>query len=225
MEREQFYDALDLLDDGLIAEAAGLLRKRPKKIITWSRVVAAAAICLVVSGVLFWGGLFNQKAASEVEPEIESNALFVDYYTSVDDMIKAADIIVTGEVVDSIPERRHDMIFTKQKVRVDKVYHGHIKSGDVILVLQTGGSLNGMVTKSFDEIPLFKKGEYVLFLYHTDEGHYNIQGGYQGAGTVTGNKVQFSRVKGDAITKALSGKSLADLETIIRDKVEQIHGQ
>ncbi|MGI6090900.1 MAG: hypothetical protein ACOYEL_05900 [Saccharofermentanales bacterium] len=75
-----------------------------------------------------------------------------------------------------------------------------------------------MVTKGFDEIPLFKQGkEYVLFLYHTDEGHYNTQGEFQGAGTVTGNKVQFSRVKCDEITKALSGKNLADLDTIIRD--------
>lgn len=56
---------------------------------------------------------------------------------------------------------------------------------NTVTVMQTGGSKDGLTTKPFADAPLLKSGKtYLLFLEQTEEGHFLIAGGYQGAAEV-----------------------------------------
>lgn len=131
-------------------------------------------------------------------------------------------MIVIGTVIDSIPEKRVDMIFTMQVIKIDKYIKGEKVPDDTVNVLQTGGELNGEKTFEFEEAPLFKiKDKYLLFLSKTSEGHYLVAGGYQGSDKIVNGKVRFN-MESDNIAKVFDNKRLDDVEALInKDLVKE----
>lgn len=169
---------------------------------------------LIISFVVY----YNINQSTEIIPDAD----WASHYDNINDLIKNSGIIIKGKVIDSKPEQRVDLIFTMQEVKIEKVYYGEIKEGDTVSVLQTGGELNGKKTTPFREAPIWNKGdEYLLFLEHTDEGHYLVLGGYQGAGRIENNKVKFSKVKNDNIAKEFSNKKLLDIESYISQIINE----
>ena len=86
MEREQLQDAIGQVDDSLTAETDRILRKGVRKLPVWTRLVAAAAaICLVAGGVLFWGktkpgpGQEAVVLAQPIYPERAARPIEEDY--------------------------------------------------------------------------------------------------------------------------------------------------
>ncbi len=86
MEREQLQDAIGKVDDSLTAETDRILRKGVRKLPVWTRLVAAAAaICLVAGGVLFWGqtkpgsGQDTVVLAQPIYPERAARPIEADY--------------------------------------------------------------------------------------------------------------------------------------------------
>lgn len=107
------------------------------------------------------------------------------------------------------------MVFTKQIAEIDKVYYGSLNVGDKIEILQTGGVYENIETSPIMEAPLLdKKGEYLLFLRYTKEGHYLILGGYQGVGLIHMNKIKFNEAN-SKMSKELKDKSMTKLEELI----------
>ena len=145
----------------------------------------------------------------------KANASWVNHYTDTKALTDKSDLIVIGKVIDSVPEKRVDMIFTMQNIKIDKYVKGEKVADDTVKVLQTGGELNGKKTVEFEDSPLFKiNDKYLLFLEKTTEGHYLVSGGYQGLGKIVDGKVKVN-VDGDEIGKVFKNKSIEDVEAII----------
>lgn len=112
---------------------------------------------------------------------------WVSCFDSLDDMKTDSDIIITGTVVGTETELRHDVVFTRCYVRIDKQEKGTLSAGTVIPVLQTGGTYGNITTPEIADAPLLKVGDsYELYLTATDgleayKNYYLISGGFQGA--------------------------------------------
>lgn len=112
---------------------------------------------------------------------------WVSCFDSLDDMKADSDIIITGTVVRTETELRHDVVFTRCYVRIDKQEKGTLCAGTVIPVLQTGGTYGNITTPEIADAPLLKVGDsYELYLTATDgleayKNYYLISGGFQGA--------------------------------------------
>lgn len=112
---------------------------------------------------------------------------WVSCFDSLDDMKANSDIIITGTVVRTETELRHDVVFTRCYVRIDKQEKGNLSAGTVIPVLQTGGTYGNITTPEIEDAPLLKVGDsYELYLTATDgleayKNYYLISGGFQGA--------------------------------------------
>lgn len=112
---------------------------------------------------------------------------WVSCFDSLDDMKADSDIIITGTVVGTETELRHDVVFTRCYVRIDKQEKGTLSAGTVIPVLQTGGTYGNITTPEIADAPLPKVGDsYELYLTATDgleayKNYYLISGGFQGA--------------------------------------------
>lgn len=112
---------------------------------------------------------------------------WVSCFDSLDDMKADSDIIITGTVVRTETELRHDVVFTRCYVRIDKQEKGTLSAGTVIPVLQTGGTYGSITTPEIADAPLLKVGDsYELYLTATDDleaykNYYLISGGFQGA--------------------------------------------
>lgn len=112
---------------------------------------------------------------------------WVSCFDSLDDMKADSDIIITGTVVGTETELRHDVVFTRCYVRIDKQEKGTLSAGTVIPVLQTGGTYGNITTPEIADVPLLKVGDsYELYLTATDgleayKNYYLISGGFQGA--------------------------------------------
>lgn len=112
---------------------------------------------------------------------------WVSCFDSLDDMKADSDIIITGTVVRTETELRHDVVFTRCYVRIDKQEKGTLSAGTVIPVLQTGGTYGNITTPEIADAPLLKVGDsYELYLTATDgleayKNYYLISGGFQGA--------------------------------------------
>lgn len=112
---------------------------------------------------------------------------WVSCFDSLDDMKADSDIIITGTVVRTETELRHDVVFTRCYVRIDKQEKGTLSAGTVIPVLQTGGTYGNITTPEIADAPLLKVGDsYELYLTAADDleaykNYYLISGGFQGA--------------------------------------------
>lgn len=112
---------------------------------------------------------------------------WVSCFDSLDDMKADSDIIITGTVVGTETELRHDVVFTRCYVRIDKQEKGTLSAGTVIPVLQTGGTYGNITTPEIADAPLLKVGDsYELYLTAADDleaykNYYLISGGFQGA--------------------------------------------
>ncbi len=112
---------------------------------------------------------------------------WVSCFDWLDDMKADSDIIITGTVVGTETELRHDVVFTRCYVRIDKQEKGTLSAGTVIPVLQTGGTYGNITTPEIADAPLLKVGDsYELYLTATDgleayKNYYLISGGFQGA--------------------------------------------
>lgn len=112
---------------------------------------------------------------------------WVSCFDSLDDMKADSDIIITGTVVRTETELRHDVVFTRCYIRIDKQEKGTLSAGTVIPVLQTGGTYGNITTPEIADAPLLKVGDsYELYLTATDgleayKNYYLISGGFQGA--------------------------------------------
>ncbi len=112
---------------------------------------------------------------------------WVSCFDWLDDMKADSDIIIMGTVVGTETELRHDVVFTRCYVRIDKQEKGTLSAGTVIPVLQTGGTYGNITTPEIADAPLLKVGDsYELYLTATDgleayKNYYLISGGFQGA--------------------------------------------
>lgn len=112
---------------------------------------------------------------------------WVSCFDSLDDMKADSDIIITGTVVRTETELRHDVVFTRCYIRIDKQEKGTLSAGTVIPVLQTGGTYGNITTPEIADAPLLKVGDsYELYLTAADDleaykNYYLISGGFQGA--------------------------------------------
>lgn len=112
---------------------------------------------------------------------------WVSCFDSLDDMKADSDVIITGTVIRTETELRHDVVFTRCYVRIDKQEKGTLSAGTVIPVLQTGGTYGNITTPEIADAPLLKVGDsYELYLTATDgleayKNYYLISGGFQGA--------------------------------------------
>lgn len=150
-----------------------------------------------------------------LKQEIKGHASWVNHYNDTKTLADKSDLIIIGKVVDSVPEKRVDMVFTKQHIKIDKYIIGDKVADDVVQVLQTGGELNGQKTVELEDAPLFKVNDkYILFLEKTTEGHYLIMGGYQGTGKIVDGKIKVN-VDTDEIGKVFKNKSAEEVEAIV----------
>ena len=113
-----------------------------------------------------------------------TSASWSNTYQTLSDLQSASDIIIKGYLISSIPEQRHDLVFSKELVGISQVIKGTIKSNNVE-ILQTGGNLNGLVTPPIESAPLLRKNtEYLMYLQYVKDEQYGeyylITGGDQG---------------------------------------------
>lgn len=159
----------------------------------------------------------NNIALNMNDKKPKSFASWINHYQSASEMTQKADLIIKGKLIDESTEKRVNLIFTKAVIEVSKVYKGDIKENDTVIVLQTGGEMNGEKTEPFEEAPLLKNdGEHILFLESTSEGHYLIAGGYQGVGKIKNGKVVFN-APDDEATKEFKNKNLTEVEKLIKE--------
>lgn len=151
-----------------------------------------------------------------------AHADWTEHYESMKEMVDAADLILTGTVSASTPEQRVDLIFTQQTIQIDTCIKGEANAGDCVNVLQTGGTLGDITTTPFAECPLFSTGDtMLLFLHKTNEGHYLVLGGYQGAGTIVDGVVQVEPGNlQDPVVQALQGATVASVETLVSQAMD-----
>lgn len=177
--------------------------------------------------VLFLAVFFYTNDAlkkSKVNTESAGNtasASWHDHYENVDELIKAADIIIHGKQIDSYTVQIVDMIFTKEVIEVEKVYQGDVLKGDKIEVIQTGGEMNNISTAPIEDAPLLEKnGGYFLALKKSTEGSYTILGGFQGVAEIQGNdKLKFNN-ENDEIALEFKNESFAEIEGTLADKIK-----
>lgn len=201
-----------------------------------SKKIIILAIAIAIGSLILLNNLYNNnvsKAASDTNFDISAD--WADHFVDLKSMIKETDLIVVGEVVDSIPEKRVNLIFTMQYIKIEECLKGSASKNDVIKVLQTGGEYDGKYTQAFPEIPLWKTGDkMILFLEYapddgyTQGGHYNVAGGYQGYGFIKNSVICSDVINSDGeedsndkvndkISNEIAGKTVEEMKTIIGD--------
>jgi hypothetical protein len=145
-----------------------------------------------------------------------ASADWIDHYNDFNSMASAADLIIKGKKVDSYPEQRADLIFTKQVIEIKKIYKGDLNIGDKIEILQTGGTINNITTLPIEEAQLLdNNGNYLLLLRKSSEGHYLILGGYQGVGLIKDDENVIFNDANTEFTNDLKSKKLKDIEEVL----------
>ena len=117
-----------------------------------------------------------------------TTASWNEYYLTEEEMLNDADLVIIGSVENITTEVRYDMVFTKNFISIDKIYLNRvdIQDDELIPVLQTGGSCNGITTPAIDDCTLLKnKTQYKFYLQYIPQteqydDYYLILGGYQG---------------------------------------------
>lgn len=177
-----------------------------------AKIIIMIFSLVLVSGIIYFS--LPNKTNSTNKITNTAHADWTEHFLDLKSLAKSSDLIITGKKIDSYAEQRVDLIFTKEVIEVNKVYSGIIAKGDKIEILQTGGTLNGIETKPFEEAPLLdKNGDYLLFLRLTSEGHYLILGGYQGVGLIKNDKIILN--EHNSKMTELNDKNITDLEKLI----------
>lgn len=190
-------------------------RKLVFRVLLVSLIVAVSALNII-----------GKLTTEQIKVPATASASWNEHYDTMADLINRSELIVLGSVVDSIPEKRVDLIFTKQVIRIDKVGNGTgFNVGDTIQVLQTGGYMNGEITEAFYDDPLFTKGsQHLLFLRKTRDntGLYVKLGGFQGRAEVGKDGVLGVTVEGDPVKKHLAKRPIdsvyQEIETLKKAK-------
>ncbi|HHX72876.1 MAG TPA: hypothetical protein GX701_08140 [Clostridiales bacterium] len=152
------------------------------------RLLALPALAIMLL-ILVGSSLYFKPAENEMP--MGAHASWVDHYYSPEEMVEKSDLILTGKVVRSEPELRIDLVITRHYIEIDRLIKGTVEEKELVPVVQTGGSIGIHTTQAFADAPLFQKGEsFLLFLKATDEGHYLVMGGYQGAGKIVAGRVR-----------------------------------
>lgn len=127
----------------------------------------------------------------KAEPTLSSGSVtevcWAQEFDTKEELRSASDLVITGTVIREETELRHDVVFTKGYVRIDKSEKGGVAAGAVIPVLQTGGTYGEITTSEITGVPMLQIGEkYELYLTeaeYTEQygSYYLIAGGFQGA--------------------------------------------
>lgn len=177
-------------------------------------ILAAIFLLSAIGAFAGWQSTRDQRTV----PQLQASADWVDHYASLEEITRDSDLIVRGTVTDAIPEKRADMIFTMQEIAIGEYIKGDPLPGDKVLILQTGGEMDGEITNAFAEIPLFQtKEEYLLFLKWTPKEHYLIMGGYQGAAKIADGKLALApaAMELDTVTRSIDGKTLDEVRELV----------
>ena len=136
-------------------------------------------LLVIAFSLILIGSVFFISKQNDNKIINNASADWVDHFNDFNSMTRAADLIIKGKKVDSYQEQRVDLIFTKQIIEIKKIYKGDLNIDDKIEILQTGGTLNNITTLPIDEDQLLdNKGNYLLLLRKSSEGHYLILGAF-----------------------------------------------
>jgi len=189
-----------------------------KKKILYAPAVMVVVVLIAVSAILIYNAYSIHSDTQRLDIP-QSHASWAEHYYSVESLIKASDLIVTGTVVGAEVENRHGLLFTNQEIHIEKVYQGDVRVGDSIRVLQTGGVMDGFESGTFLESPLFEIGDFnLMFLRYTDEGHFLVMGGYQGLGRIDKDSISFA-VSDDVIAQEFARMSYRAVDRYIDERV------
>lgn len=133
---------------------------------------------------LFFSSAFFLNSRNQITNSV--SATWTDNYDDINELTISSDIIIKGQLVSSNTQLRKDLVFTMNKVKVTEVISGDVAVGDIIDILQTGGTYKNITTQPIEDAPLLEKeSSYLLYLSLTDKDktygqYYLISGGYQG---------------------------------------------
>lgn len=176
--------------------------------------IIVASSLLIIIGIIV---TYSVTQNSTTNKDRGAEASWMNYYEDLESLAGASELIVVGEVIESVPEKRVNLIFTMQKIKIDRYIKGKAVDNDSIHVLQTGGELDGQTTRTFAGTPLFgKKQKYILFLEYTPEGHYLVMGGYQGVGKLKNEMIVLtSEQEKDVLGQKMKNMTIADIRKIV----------
>lgn len=121
-----------------------------------------------------------------------NHADWLESYESVEEMAVASDVIVLAEVAKQTMQTRIDMVFTMSEMTILEIYKQNVLPDSKIVVLQTGGKFADLVTAPIEGVLMLQESKtYLLFLRKSEEGHYLVMGGFQGAATVINQAIYF----------------------------------
>lgn len=181
---------------------------------TIQKSIIIASSLLIIIGIIVTYSVAQNSATNK---DRGTEASWINYYENLESLVGASELIVVGEVIESVPEKRVNLIFTMQKIKIDRYIKGEAVDNDSIRVLQTGGELDGQTTRTFTGTPLFdKKQKYILFLEYTPEGHYLVMGGYQGVGKLKNEIIVLtSEQEKDVLGQKMKNMTINDIQKII----------
>ena len=144
----------------------------------------SSSLFLIFSSFLYFGA--NSKAQ---KPYL--SACWSTHYDNIEEMTEQSTIVVKGKVESTYTLLRGDVVFTINQCVIEESLSDNIQIGDVIDVLQTGGTYGDIFTPEIIDAPLLKQGDsYLLYLEGPDkvndskDNYYQIAGGYQGYANV-----------------------------------------
>lgn len=173
----------------------------------------AAMVSLLISGSILIKGEFAKnpttQLAQERTPIMESSPYMREniaadkmkmddkLYNSFSDLRNDANVIVEGDVIESITLNKEGQIQTHSKVKVWKDYKQVLKKNEVITFIEQGGLTtlgNNQAVEVMFEVPVLKLGERVLIFATKEkkEGEevYLPLGGYQGKFMIQNDYIQ-----------------------------------
>ena len=164
-----------------------------------TRLLAILIATILVLTATSYANGYVQDELTEISQA--TYATWSNRYNTILEMQADSDIIVKGTLVSSTPEQRNDLVFTRSTLNVTEVLKGS-SFIENIEVLQTGGSLNGVVTSPICGAPLLESSkEYVLYLQHVNDPQYGeyylISGGDQGLFVLSANNTLTTYAAGD----------------------------
>lgn len=134
----------------------------------------------------------NGSVSTVPQSMIQVQASWQNGYDSIESLVKNSKLIAVGTISAQSSELRHDLAFTKQTIDLKDIRKDVRSSAtstlDQIVLLQTGGSCDGITTQTIEGAPLLETGKtYLLFLDESAEGHFLVMGGVEGAYEMSGN--------------------------------------